>query len=197
MKIKWSNICRVFLSAVFAGISISIGVMVYCNCTDKIVGAVLFSLGLISVFLFNFNLYTGKVGYVTKKSVFYILMVLVGNSVGSCMSLIIPYNKAIDIVNAKLQIPLFDVFVRAIICGIIIFLCVEAYKQFKLWYALIGVPVFILGGAEHSIADIGFMIAAREFSWYALLFILIVILGNAVGSILSYRTVLYINKNSA
>jgi len=46
------------------------------------------------------------------------------------------------------------------------------------------VPVFILAGFEHSIADMFYFCAGGQFTLEALVFILVVILGNAVGGII-------------
>lgn len=194
MPIKLSNSIKAFLSAVLAGISISIGVIVYCTCSNKIVGAVLFSIGLMSVLFFKLSLFTGKIGYIESFNDAYdMAIIILGNGVGSVFSFIVPIENAKSIVESKLDSSLIEVFIRAIICGIIIYICVEVYKRYNLWQiCLVGVPVFILCKAEHSIADIGFMMASRECSSRAFIFIIVVILGNAVGSIAFHRALKYI-----
>ena len=52
------------ISGFLAGISISLGGTVFLACDSKIVGAVLFSVGLFSICAFGFHLFTGKVCYV-------------------------------------------------------------------------------------------------------------------------------------
>ena len=46
------------------------------------------------------------------------------------------------------------------------------------------VPVFILSGFEHSIADLFYFFAAGEWNGKGILFLLIVLLGNTVGGML-------------
>ena len=46
------------------------------------------------------------------------------------------------------------------------------------------VPVFILSGFEHSIADMFYFFAAKIFSIDMIIFITVVILGNTVGGLL-------------
>ena len=48
---------------VLAGLMISIGGYVYLGCENRVVGAVFFTVGLITITLFGFDLYTGKIGY--------------------------------------------------------------------------------------------------------------------------------------
>lgn len=78
------------------------------------------------------------------------------------------------------------VFVSAILCGILIYIAVEQYKQGR-WYAiLVAVPTFILCGARHCIAEFCYMLAARQLHLQQLEYLIIVILGNSISSILLY-----------
>ena len=47
-----------FLKSILAGIMISIGCMVFLSCENKYIGSFLFSIGLITVVVFDLNLYT-------------------------------------------------------------------------------------------------------------------------------------------
>lgn len=176
---------KTFINSIWGGIMISIGSMIYLNCPNKIVGAFLFSIGLITIMIFKFKLYTGEIGYIRKlNEIPYIVTILIGNFIGCLSIFIIPTNDAAQIVTNKLNCYLPYVFGKAVICGIIIYVCVAIYRTTKNWYIVfIGVPTFILCGAEHSIADLCFIFSAREFTLNALIFIMIVVIGNAVGSL--------------
>ena len=54
----------VLKKAMLAGFCISIGAAIYLSCTSKIVGAVMFAVGLFAICVFGLNLFTGKIGYV-------------------------------------------------------------------------------------------------------------------------------------
>ena len=164
---------------------IGIGSAVFLNCPNSIVGAFLFSIGLITIMMFGFKLYTGEIGYLRQlNQIPFILTVLIGNFIGCAAILIIPTNNAEQVVINKLNCGLPYVFGKAILCGIIIYVCVAIYRATKNWYiVIIGVPTFILCGAEHSIADMCFIFAAHEFTLKALVFIMVVIIGNAVGAL--------------
>ena len=49
--------------SVLSGVLISIGVFVYGNTPNKIIGALLFSIALLTILSFGCPLYTGAVGY--------------------------------------------------------------------------------------------------------------------------------------
>lgn len=178
-----------FIKSIAAGIMISIGGMVFLSCDNRYVGALLFSTGLISVVLFGLNLYTGRIGYVLKNDrIFFIdtLLSILGNGVGCLIGLLrLPIGNVAKICADKLAKPLPQVFIDAVFCGILIYVCVEIYKKYgKLIGIVFCIPTFILCGFEHSIADMFYLFNARVFSPYALLFVAIVILGNALGGLL-------------
>lgn len=78
------------LRSIAATIMIGIGCLIYINYPTPI-GALFFSCGLLSVFFFNLNLYTGKVGYIeNKKDLFSVLFILLFNILGSFVFFIIP-----------------------------------------------------------------------------------------------------------
>ena len=82
------------------------------------------------------------------------------------------------------QYSLYCAVFFAIFCGLLIFICVDIFKKKN---TLVGIffciPVFILCGFEHSIADMFYLFNARVFSWEAVLFIAVVAVGNAVGGL--------------
>ena len=51
------------LDGVLAGLIVSIGGAELLSCENRIAGAVLFSVALLAICYFSFNLYTGKVGF--------------------------------------------------------------------------------------------------------------------------------------
>ena len=65
-----NKIVNIIIKSVLAGVLIALAGHIYLNCANKIVGAFLFSIGLIGVIVLQANLYTGKVGYVKSKSDF-------------------------------------------------------------------------------------------------------------------------------
>lgn len=184
-----------FGKSILAGICIAIGALIYLN-VGGILGAFLFSIGLFTILHFGFNLYTGKVAYMTTnpKDIRNILIILMGNIIGCCFLFAFPTAAAGSIVAAKLAQSVAAVLFKSILCGILIYIAVEGFKGGNQLITLLAIPTFILCGAEHSIANICFMIAASCFSLEALIFICIVIIGNAIGSILFHRLVDFSKK---
>lgn len=166
------------MSSIMGGFSIAIGFLCYMNCYNPL-GAVIFSIGLYLVLWNNFFLFTGRIGYCkTKKDFLQALQILIGNAFGCSLSLI--YSLPKNIIENKLNQPLYIVFIKGFICGILIHVAVDFYKKGKTLAPLLAVPAFILCGAEHCIADLCFMFAGRTFDF---LFLLVVIIGNTCGSL--------------
>lgn len=177
---------RCFIRAILAGMCIGIGGCVYLASDVKWVGAVLFSVGLMTVLAFKLDLYTGKVGYIVENPPSYLLLIpviIVGNFVGSLiLGTMMPMEAADACVASKLEVEPVYVFFRGILCGVLMFVAVDFYKTRNSFLAtLFCVPVFILAGFEHSVADMFYFCSAMEFTLEALAFILIVLAGNLVG----------------
>ena len=187
---------KCFLRAILAGIAIGLGGCIFMGMVTseyKWVGAILFSIGLFTVFTFRLDLYTGKVGYAVENKPSYLVdlvVIILGNFVGALIiGQMIPMPEAAEvlIVDAKLggDIDWWRVFCKGVFCGMLMFIAADYYKTQKKYLAtFVCVPVFILAGFEHSIADMFYFCASGTFTLDAFLFILVVIVGNAVGGIL-------------
>lgn len=182
---------KLICKSVLAGLLISLAGIVYLNCSDKIVGSLLFSLGLISVILLEANLFTGKIGYVnSKRSILESLIILVFNLVTAVIVGLIyrcSSDAAAPIVESKLLVfseTWWLTGLKAIGCGAAIYLSVEGYKKSKsLIPVILGVMVFILAGWNHCIADC-FYIAAGSTNALSIPYLLVVIVGNSIGSLM-------------
>ena len=185
------------ISGLMAGILISIGGSVYLACADKVIGAVFFSVALLCICFKGYSLFTGKVGFLPEKCDKEALSVLfsglLGNTVGTiaCGYLLrfaVPnIGAAAEVLcAAKLENQaLWQTLVRALFCGILMYLAVSIYRDRQTPLAIIFcIPVFILSGFEHSIADMYYFAASGIVSLRAFLFLVIVIAGNAAGGVL-------------
>ena len=191
----------------YAGILISIGGIAYLAIENKIVGSFIFSFGLLTICIYSFNLFTGKVGYVLVNKINYIielLISLVGNilgtfAVGSLMRLTRFTNyidTATNIVNTKLNDNILSIFILSIMCGMIMYIAVNNYKKEtdvvgKYIAIFMGVMAFILCGFEHCVANMFYFSIAGIFSLKVFCYLLVMILGNSIGSII---IALYYNK---
>ncbi len=181
---------------VAAGIMVSIGCAVYLACSNKTVGAVLFSVALLTICYFSFSLYTGKIGFLLdnhdKKSLSELFLGLFGNALGMIVcGLLISYalpalsETAVIACKAKLEQSAMQTFIRGCFCGTLMYVAVKTYRENKsIVGILFAIPVFILSGFEHSVADMGYMAIAGIFSWQAVGFICFVVLGNSIGALI-------------
>ena len=186
-------------SGILAGLLVSLGGGVFLSVNDKVVGAVGFTIGLISVCYYGANLYTGRVGYLfegKKGAVPELFLGLLGNLIGAVLAglamLSFKGEAAKAVCDAKLALSGGSAFVRGIFCGMLIYIAVNLYRDKKTMLGILfGIPVFILSGFEHSIADMFYFAAAGVFSLQAVLFIVIVAAGNAVGALLFDRILFF------
>lgn len=183
-------------SGIAAGIMVSIGGAVFLACENRIAGAVLFSVALLSICMAGYSLYTGKIGFIPEKhdkEAFSVLLLgLLGNTIGTILcGLLIRYafsasaEAAETICTAKLTQTFFGTLIRGTFCGILMYTAVKIWRDNKSPLGILFcIPVFILSGFEHSIADIFYFAASGIVSVKAFGFILTVILGNSIGGML-------------
>ncbi|MBR4216353.1 MAG: formate/nitrite transporter family protein [Candidatus Methanomethylophilaceae archaeon] len=181
---------KCLLRSILAGMCIGIGGCVYIGCEVKWVGAILFAIGLFTILTYKLDLYTGKVGYAVDNPPSYIvdlLVIIVGNFIGTLiLGIMMPLSGAEVLVEKKLENFLFfPVLFKGVLCGILMFIAADTFKKGKGPLAtFICVPVFILAGFEHSIADMFYFCSAGVYTLDSLAFIIVVIVGNAIGGIL-------------
>ena len=141
-----------FPLSILAGICISIGCVVNLR-VGGVAGAVLFAFGLTTVVYYGLKLYTGTAGFIRLKGDWSMLIVvLLGNIVG-CLLQPDCIEPATKILASRLAKGPWACFLLAIGCGFIMTTAVEFARKGKMLPLLLGVPVFILCGFAHSIAD--------------------------------------------
>ena len=187
---------KTFLDSISAGLLISIGGSVFLACDNRYCGAVFFSVALLCICLKGYYLFTGKIGYAVyshgKKDIAALLAGLLGNllctfALGLLIRCAIPAlgEKANAVCSAKLGLPLWSVLVRGMFCGVLMYLAVSTYKEKNTVAGiLLCVPVFILSGFEHSIADMFYFGASGIWSVRIALFQIAVIIGNSAGGMI-------------
>lgn len=187
-----------FIKSVAAGVCIGIGTTVYLSCDNRYIGAILFTIGLLTICHYSLELFTGKVGYLLNNhNPLDCLKVWCGNLYG-CVLAVIPLRIANPQLSKKASViienkptDLFTLIICGIFCGIIMFIAVDGYKHSakgasKYLPILFGVPTFILCGFEHSIANMCYYtygIASLHDLLIAVYVVLIVTLSNVMGAI--------------
>ncbi len=185
---KKRELYNTFALAVLAGIMIGFGGVIYLMCANKMVGALLFSFGLLTIVCQGFALYTGRVGYFREYGWASILTTIVGNFLGTW---IVARGFALTrhtvdiaaIVAPKLADSSLSVFLLSIGCGAMMYLAVDSFRKSKSWlFVVMPIVIFILSGFEHSIANMFYLSLAGEWGVDALRITAIALVGNAVGS---------------
>jgi len=176
---KLSRVSELFRSAILAGICISLGGWVFLTCKGspgtanlplfgEFLGAAVFAFGLLAVIHFKLKLYTGAIGFVkTWTDVGDTFVVLLGNIVGclliALLSRLSPLGlqtTAGKILSARLALGPLAGGCLAIGCGFIMTTAVVFGRQGRWLPLLFGIPMFILCGFPHCIADAFYYLAA-------------------------------------
>ncbi len=152
---------RQFLSmSVFAGLLIGVAGLVYLR-VGGLAGAILFAFGLLSVVMCRAQLFTGKAGYLPYGESWRLVPMLLGNAVGCMMAAVIAMYVANDavtthldaILSARLSASWHAIAVTSIGTGLIMTLSVYGARKGHYLPLLFGVPVFIMCGLPHCVAD--------------------------------------------
>ena len=172
--------------SLFSGILIGLGAAGYLA-LGGIPGAVIFAFGLVCVVLFGTPLYTGKAG--VTNDIPALLKIWFFNIIGCALLgfLVLslggePVERAQTMVAGRIAQGPWRSFLRAVGCGLIIDIAVWLYKnKGSILPVLFGVPLFILCGFYHSIADVTYLIAAWTWDPALLWYYPLIVLGNYVG----------------
>lgn len=195
---------NIFPPAILAGICISIGCVVNLR-VGGVAGAVLFAFGLTTVVYYGLKLYTGTAGFIRRQGDWGMLVVvLLGNIVGCLLTTwLIAYAQpdciepAAKILAGRLAKGPLACFLLAIGCGFIMTTAVEFARKGKVLPLVLGVPVFILCGFAHSIADaFYFLVSPADAVLQPAVLVVYIseVLGNFVGCNLYRWTMIFTPK---
>ena len=158
-----------FRLAIIAGVAVGIAGWGYLACTN-IIGAVLFSFGLLTVVGYKLPLYTGTAGFVPLRdeqgrscwgsAIGKLLLILSGNITGCLLVALLTRLSPMDlgvsaqkILEARLAVGPLRAGLLAIGCGFIMTTVVTFAREGKPLTLLFGVPLFINCGFPHCLAD--------------------------------------------
>lgn len=190
---------KTFISAVLAGMCVGFGGVVFLSLDNRIIGSVMFTVGLFTICTFGLHLFTGKVCYALENGKSYNLalpVIWLGNLAGTGVTALIVKLSRIDgiaeqateLTAVKLDDSILSLFLLGVLCNIFIYIAVDGYKNNphelgKYLSLFFGVMVFILACTEHCVADM-FYFWLSGWSVDAVLRVLVITLGNAAGGIL-------------
>ena len=152
-------VVNLFRSAVFAGIAI--GVAGFCYLAiGGIVGAFVFSFGLLTVLGYKLKLFTGTAGFIEPKEMPTLFLILVGNIVGCLLIALMtrvssmPLQETVQkIMEGRLSAGPLKCGILAIGCGFIMTTVVTFGREKHYLPLLLGVPLFIFSGFPHCLVD--------------------------------------------
>ena len=194
---------KLFVKAWLAGIMIAVGGVIYLMMDNPIVGACFFALGLFAICNMHLKLYTGEAGFMVSKdgcNGWQMIGILIGNylgtlSIAALMSLTRVWptllEKANKVVVPKLNDSYVSLFALGVMCGVLMFIAVFIFRHAEsptndALAPLLAIPVFILSGYEHCIADMFYFNVTFIDSGCtldAVVRIAIITLGNTIGSL--------------
>lgn len=204
---------KTVLLGIYAGLAIALGGLLnivsntYFGGAGKIVGSLLFPIGLTLVCFLGLNLFTGKIGYLfdNKKNGYigFLGLVYLGNIIGSLVFGFLAlaifknvepiYEKVTAIASNKANIENFmggvKLLAGGVLCGALVYLAVFFYKTFKnviLKVVGIFIPIalFVYFGFDHCVANMFYFTFAFSFANpFSYLNIALATLGNSVGAI--------------
>ena len=198
---------KILRSSIFAGIYIGVAGFgflasgIQSEIYGPLVGAVLFCLGLMAVVGYKLKLYTGTAGYINKNEVGDLFLILLGNIIGcflvALFSRVSPMDiqaAAQNIVELRLRTGALRCGILGIGCGLLMTTAVTFAREKNFLPLLFAVPLFIVCGFTHCVADAFYYLATPLAFWkvHALEILGVyacIVLGNLIGCNL-YRIVL-------
>ena len=198
---------RLLRSSIFAGIAIGtagfgfLASGVQSEAYGSLFGAVLFSFGLPTVVGYKLKLYTGTAGFINKNEIGELFLILLGNILGclcaALLSRVTPLHiqeAAQNILELRLRTGALRCGLLGIGCGFIMTTAVQFARQKQYLPLLFGVPLFIVCGFTHCVADAFYYLCVPVAFWKANALQIIgvyvcIVLGNLIGCNL-YRIVL-------
>lgn len=190
---------QLFRSSLLAGICIGIAGFGYLA-EKSIIGAVTFSFGLLTVVHYGLKLYTGTAGFIQKNQIGELLFILGSNLVGCLLiglmvrcSPMPLQDVAQKILEGRLSMGPLRGGILAIGCGFIMTTAVTFARKGQNLPLLFGVPLFILCGFPHCVADAFYYMCVPvdylSAHWMeTAIFYLSIVMGNFVGCNL-YRAI--------
>lgn len=198
---------RLLRSSIFAGIAIGtagfgfLASGVQSDTYGSLAGAVLFSFGLLTVVGYKLKLYTGTAGFIMKNEIGNLFLILFGNIAGCLLMALLSRVSPMDIqaaaqniLEARLRTGALRCGLLGIGCGFIMTTAVQFARQKQYLPLLFGVPLFIMCGFTHCVADAFYYLCVPLAFWkaHALQILAVygcIVVGNLIGCNL-YRIVL-------
>lgn len=163
-------------------------------------GSILFALGLLAIVGYKLKLFTGTAGFIKKNEIGDLLIILLGNIIGcfvmGMLTRVSPVGDgiqiaAMNIMNTRMETGMLGCGLLAIGCGLLMTTAVTFARQKNFIPLLLAVPLFIVCGFPHCVADAFYYMSIPFNTWSVDLLgiYLATVVGNAIGCNL-YRIIL-------
>ena len=179
-------------NAILAGFMISIGAALYLT-IGGIFGALMFSIGLMTILYFKMSLFTGKAGLLATREIKsrQLSLIYLGNLIGCICGVALLMcaglgstlgAPAAAILLTRINNLWFENLALGVICGVLMYIAVKQYPTAP-YVTIMSVAAFILLGANHCIADMVYTIIAAtgETVLPAITALLFTTFGNIIG----------------
>ncbi len=199
---------KLIRSSILAGIAIGFAGFgflasgVQSEAYGPVVGAILFCFGLLTVVGYKLSLYTGTAGFIRKGEVGMLCVVLLGNIFGCLCAAMLSRVSPMDIQGAaqnilelRLKTGAWRCGLLGIGCGFMMTTSVKFAREKNYLPLLFAVPLFIVCGFTHCVADAFYYLCVpvaflKAHAWQVLGVYVCIVLGNLIGCNL-YRIVLH------
>lgn len=187
---------KIIRSSVLAGICIGIAGMGFLA-EKNIIGEVLFAFGLLAVVHYQLKLYTGTAGFIRKHEFGQLILILLGNILGCIILSLLTrcspmplQDTAQGILESRLSTGAIKCGILAIGCGFIMTTAVKFAREGKFYPLFFGVPLFIVCGFPHCVADAYYYCCVSLSFWAEhwmeiLPLYILIVTGNFIGCNLS------------
>lgn len=169
--------------AIISGVYISLAGLGYLV-IGGLPGAILFGAGLFGVIVTGSLLYTGRI--FEERNYLFLGFILLGNIIGCAISGLLSrysYPDIVSVASSVMEARVMDSWVgilwKSIGCGFLMTSAVQGMKTGNPWPLLLGIPLFILAGFYHSVADAFYFFVSLEPRY--LVVWPVVVLGNLIG----------------
>lgn len=218
------NRMNVLLYGILAGAAIAFGGLLFIlsiafipnsfYIEPKLIGALLFPVGLLLVLYFKLNLYTGKIGmaFRNKKldkkglNVFeWLFWILIGNAIGAFIIGFIIYlikisapdslfsNAVLNTGSSRvIEFTFKDIFImlfKSIMCGALVYISVYSFNRLdnnfgKVIGVVVPISFFVYAGFQHCIANMFYLAASGLWNINYFVGLILCIIGNSIGALL-------------
>lgn len=198
---------KLIRSSVFAGFAIGcagfgfLASGIQSQVYGSLFGSILFSFGLLTVVGYKLALYTGTAGFIRKNEIGQLFTILGGNILGCLLMALIARVSPMDIQGAAQRILELRMKTGPVRCGILGIGCgfmmttaVTFARRQQYLPLLFAVPLFIVCGFTHCIADAFYYLCVpvtflKANALKVIIVYLCIVLGNLIGCNL-YRIIL-------